>query len=360
MRIKRVTLRDVAQAAGVSLTTASIILNEKPGYSFHPDTVQRVWAVARSTGYLPSQENQSAPAEAKNTIFIVTASMSGYYYAALVQGIEQQADAQGYTTFCYQIYRQEEREEHIIRHAVESRAAGIIFTYLPIHHDMLESLDIPVVVVYEHHRQLHLNCVETNNTYAARQLIRHLTGLGHTKIGFLNDRFDWEGFPSSPREARFREAFESLCPEGELVTFNKRVDFALRDRFFEYRHRARAGYELAQTALTQRPDLTALVCVCDVYALGAIQFLREHHLTVPGDCSVCGFDNNYAGEMLDLTTFDHRTEVIGVTAFNLLLERIRAGENKGLLQKIEVVGELIVRGSTGPVRQKKCLTVQID
>lgn len=350
MRIKRVTLRDVAQEAGVSLTTASIILNEKPGYSFHPDTIKRVWSVARATGYLPSGESSPRIQEAKDTIYIVTPSMSGYYYAALVQGIEQQADLQGYNTFCYQIYRQEEREERIIRHAVDSHAAGLIFTYLPIHHEMLEGLNIPVVVVSEHNRQMHLDCVETNSSFASQQLIRHLTALGHRKIGFLNDRFEWEGFPSSPRAERFREVFATACPDGELVTFNSRIDFGLREEYFEYRHRARSGYELAKTALTQRPDLTALVCVCDVYALGAMQYARENHLAIPGDISICGFDNNYAGDMLDLTTFDHKTEVIGSTAFTLLLEKIR-GSASGLLQKFEVVGEVVERGSTGPARE---------
>lgn len=348
--MKKTTLQQVALEAGVSLATASVILNQKPGYSFSADTVGRVWSASERLGYRFRAAEDVSLLDRK-TIVIFSASISGYYHAAIVQAVEQAAHAAGYHTVCYQSYHDAQRETWGIRMAQSARVSGMIFTYLPIHFSELEGSGIPTVAISEHNNQLHLDCIETNNFYASTLMARHLLQLGHRKVAFLNERFEWEGFPSSTRLTGFADTFRRECPQAELVVFNSRTEMELDGADFDYLSRERAGCALAQRCLSERPDVTALVAVCDIFAFGILHYMRENGLRVPQDYSVCGYDNNYASAMMNLTTYEHRVRELGTLAFELLTRQIhRAKTDSGAIRKLEVIGQLIARGSTGAPR----------
>lgn len=104
MRYKTITLSEVAKRAGVSTTTASMILSRRAGVSFSKETVEKVESIARETGYSPSQKHQSK-GTASPTVLIVCPNISNHYYSRIVQAIQQEADANHYSTLVFTHYR---------------------------------------------------------------------------------------------------------------------------------------------------------------------------------------------------------------------------------------------------------------
>lgn len=355
-RGNRPTLKQVADMAGVSQTTASMILNEKPGIVFNAETIARVKRTAERLGYsTPISSSKECTLFRRRTIVIFSATITGYYYSALVQAIEHAAHKKGMDTLCYQTYHDAKRELDGLRMFGRSDIAGILFTYTPQHYKVLESMthDIPSVVIGDHNEFLRIDMVETNNYVAGMNMARHILQLGHRCVAFLNDKFEWQGYPSSSRLRGVQMVFEQEMSDAELVVFTShaRGEMELGD----YLARQRTGYDLAEACMESRPDVTAFMCVTDMLAYGVLDYLHGRGLRVPEDYSVCGFDNNFAADLLGLTTHDHHVPEIGNSAFEMLYKKIAEGAEKPeSITKMELIGEIIARPSTGTPRASSC------
>ncbi len=349
------TLRQVASVAKVSPATASMILNDKDGVSFNPDTVQRVKTVAEQLGYISAPLLRGKPAGIfqKKVIVTFNATVTGYYYTSLIQAIEQTAQKAGYDAVCFQTYHSAARELNGISIFSGSDIAGIVFTYVPHNYKMLEALshDIPIVIIGDHNEMVRLDMVETNNYAAGMMMARHILQLGHRSVAFLNDRFEWQGYPTSTRLRGVQTVFEQEYPEATLHVLSSTAvgELVLGD----YMARRDIGFRLAQECLAKHGDVTAIMCVTDMVAYGALDLMAKEGLRVPADYSVCGFDNNFAADLLGLTTHDHHVYEIGTNAFNLLQRRMQATESLGVesITKVELIGEIVARTSTALPRQ---------
>lgn len=348
----RPTLKQVAALANVSQTTASMIMNNKKGITFSADTIQRVRLAAQRLGYLPTPSKEGAGIFQKRMIVIFSAAITGYYYSALTQAIEQAAEKKGYETLCFQTFHSSSRELSGIRLFSRSDIAGMIFTYIPQNYRMLEELSIPTVVIGDHNDQLRLNMVETNNYAAGMMMARHVLGLGHRKVAFLNDRYEWQGFPTSTRLHGVQMVFEREFPEAELIDFTNQAqsEASLED----YTFRRQVGYNLAAACLDRRPDITCIMCVTDMIAYGAMELMQERGIRIPQDISVSGFDNNFAADLLGLTTHDYQIPQIGRQAFQLLYQLLQGNENTNAITKMELMGQVIPRQSTAPPLISSC------
>ncbi len=191
-------------------------------------------------------------------------------------------------------------------------------------------------------------CVVTDNFGGSQQAARHLLQLGHRRIGILALEFasdQREGPVDAARAAaanfvttrdRFEGYRQVLFDEGGLGW----ADIAVEEIFNE-RARARAG----MARLLQRmPDLTAVLCMSDEMALGAMEELQARGLAVPGQVSLVGFDDNPFAAMANppLTTIRQPLEERGRLAAEIALGKRVAPET------IVLPTQLIVRGSTGP------------
>ena len=346
----RPTLKQVAQVAQVSQSTASMILNQKSGVSFNRETVDRVYSAALRLGYLKEDAPVSSVFQ-KRVVAIFTSTITGYYYTALIQAIEQAAQQENYEALCFQTYHSATREMSGISMFSHSDIAGIIFTYVPQNYAMLENIpqDIPVVVIGDHHAFLRADMVETNNYAAGMIMARHILSLGHRHVAFLNDFFEWQGYPTSTRLKGVQAVFDQQ-PDAVLYVQSQQAvgELALGS----YMTRRKAGYEMMQACLAEHPQATAIMAITDVLAYGVLDALYERNLRVPEDYSVCGFDNNFASDLLGLTTLDHHMFEIGIQAFLLLHAKIRKEQVLPLstITKTELLGSLIPRRSTAALR----------
>ena len=335
--MKRTSIKDIARKARVSHSTVSRALQGSP--LVNAATAKRIRRIAEQTGYRASAAARSLVMGRSHTIGVVVTHIADPFVAAVVNGIEDTAEQQGYSVFLANSNAEPDRELRVVRSFEERRVDGIIVTssrvgalYLPV----MEGMRVPVVLLNNQHPSDLAHSVIINNVEASIEATRHLIQLGHRRIAYIGDRLGYqsdterrEGYRRGLREADIRWAQELAVsgdgkPEG-------------------------AERAMAQLlALNPRP--TAVFCYNDMSALGAMRQIRAAGLKVPEDFSVVGFDDLYLSQYLDppLTTVRQPMRQMGRMAMETLLE-IFDGQRSA--HNLRVPGELIVRGSTAKPKE---------
>ena len=154
---KRITLEDVSRTAGVSLTTASMILSGRPDVSFSPETVQNVRHTADVLGYRAPVRRRSRPLSSRKLVLIVSPNVGNAYYANMVQAIQQSAEQHGVSTLIFTTYRDAEKEKEILDMALDVRSlCGFFLMFLHharhgVLHLMPESLSERLPIIHRCH-----------------------------------------------------------------------------------------------------------------------------------------------------------------------------------------------------------------
>jgi len=197
------------------------------------------------------------------------------------------------------------------------------------HYHRLRERGLPVVLVNAAIDDLGFPCLATDDRHAVDQAYNHLASLGHTRIGLVLGPADH--VPS----ARKMLAFEALA--GDPTGLVERTMFSME------------GGQSAATRLVKH-GITGIICASDVLALGATKAVRRLGLAVPSDVSVVGFDDSALMNCTDppLTTIRQPIDAMGHAAVALLVSQV-AG-NPVPTDEMLFEPELVVRGSTGPLR----------
>ena len=302
------TLRDIAEATGVSTASVSMILNGKSLERFSSQRVASVLAEAERIGY----RTPSARCSGKQ-IAVLSPSVSNPYHTKMITGIDAAAHAAGYQTAIYNTYWNPRTESHL-----------------------LDTLDFSRV----------------DNFGAAQLVAKHLIGLGHKRIAYLSTALNEHHISRMRRAQGLQEAYRRWCPEGSVTICShvNSLEAEITTPDLEYR----SGMELAYKCL-RNDKITGIVAINDMVAFGVLDALQREGYRVPEDFSLCGFDNVTTSgyQRIQLTTVDNNTFSHGKSAFNLLLERIEGGLNSREdqpINRVEYRSRLIVRGSTGKPR----------
>jgi DNA-binding LacI/PurR family transcriptional regulator len=230
----------------------------------------------------------------------------------------------------------------VVRSFEERRVDGIIVTasrvgaqYIP----LLMHMQVPIVLLNNQHPSQFVHSVMIANVQASVDAIRHLIDLGHRRIAYLGDRYGHQS--DSERFSGYRQAVEEagLPFEPQLVVHGDGKP---------------EGAKAAMAHLLGLPiPPTAVFCYNDLSALGAIRQIRDCGLRVPSDVSIVGFDDLYISEYMDppLTTVRQPMRQMGRMAMNTLLQIFANASDESALD-IKVPGELIVRGSTSPPKER--------
>lgn len=352
---EKATLKQVAQLAGVSVAAASMILSQKEGVSFAPETVSKVRLAAKTLGY----NRGSAGAIAgqgifdKKVIAIFLPVITGGYYTSMVQAIDQAANQEGYDTICFESHRHEDRELRGLSYLSKCDVAGMIFTYIPHHYEMVEEIakTTPVVVVGNRNQVLRLDMVETDNYRAGVLMARHMLELGHRHVAFLMTRRSWWGYASGQRLTGVEDTFARECPEAKLTVIEQRAGDTLAPG--SLMPSRGIGTMLAERCFADS-TITAMICIHDYVAYGALDAMAKHGYKAPEDYSICGCDDVFASSLpgVNLTTVNHHIYEKGTQAFDMLRRSIlaRAGGEESVspvsITRVEFFSDLIVRGST--------------
>lgn len=351
------TLGNVAELAGVSVSAASMIMNNREGVSFSPETVTKVMAAAKELGY-SSKVSKKAEicSEESRTILVVSPNISNPYYAAIIQSIEQSAKEKDYDVLIYNTYRNPEDEVRILSLIEHSRVAGVIFAMIPSALYYAENLGqrMPVVCIGDRDSYISIDTIETSNFDAGELLAKHLLELGHKKIAYISTTLDKTNSARTKRLEGLKRVFQESDPDSSILVKSRDVTPLYERNHLLLEHAI--GYELCQECL-QDSEITAFVGVNDMVCYGIMDAVSDAGYKVPEDYSVAGFDNNFPSRFsaVSLTTVDHYIEEKGHNAFEILYDKMTRkaqSDSPQRITRVEYKQHLVVRKSTGAVRHE--------
>ncbi|MDA8250571.1 MAG: LacI family DNA-binding transcriptional regulator [Rhodospirillales bacterium] len=332
---RRVTIRDIAQAAGVSKSLVSLVLNGSD--LVRPQTRARVVEAMRALGYVYNRGAARLRAGGGNAIIgMVINDLANPFYTELAIGIERACQSADVVPFIANTAESAVRQAQVIRSMREYGAAGLVLAPAmdtdPAQLDALTG-NLPVVFAMRWLRGARGSAVVPDNRAGARAATAHLLALGHRRIAFLG------GIPGmlvrSEREAGYRDALRAAGIGWDPMLIAH----------------ARPGREGGRAAVAQvlaLPDPpTACLAYNDVVATGVVHGLTERGRAAGRDFAVVGFDDIAEARQMapPLTTVAVNGEGLGERAARLLLRLI---EQPGAKDEI-VIGatQLVVRQSCG-------------
>ena len=326
------TIRDVAQRAGVSISTVSRVLNNTCAVA--EDKAARVRLAADELGYVPNPAARSLLKRETGGIGILLPYVSGEFFSDFLTGMDDTAKRND----CFLLISTSHHKAAEWRASVQSvykRVDGLVVMAPQMSPEKLKLGNrIPIVFVNSPGPDTDagyiLNFDNFGGTY---QAARHLVDLGHRQFAFLRG-------PQAAHDAAVRlEGFEKAMNEAGIE------DYTVIQAGYDQEQGHSAGSLIA--SMDPRP--TAVVASNDYCALGAMSAMMDAGLRVPEDVSVVGFDDVASARFSSpqLTTISVPIREIGVKAVQYLLKHIR--DNDPVLPRRETLPvSLVVRGSTAP------------
>lgn len=363
---KKVTLKNIADDCGISISSVSMILNRRTDITFSTETIDKVFASARKLGYegrdTKSHPN-TAPSNPRKIVAIFCPNIYNSYYSTIAQAIEQAAYLKGYRTTVITTFRDPRLEQELIQSVIKMNLSGIIFTMMPNNPGYVEKIAkrFPIVAIGDKASTIDLDVIETSNYTAGMLMAEHLYELGHRHIAFLTTTINPD-LSLAMRYQRLRaiqSTFQKLAMNEtyEIVVKEKKISPELERKNIYIEHNV--GYDLCNQCLEDRKlsAITAFIGNNDMVSYGIMDAILKKGYKIPRDFSVCGFDNDFASGLLpiSLTTVEHYMEDKGKKAFEMLYQRIQEKqrthlENEKFITRIEYKSKLIVRDSTNIAR----------
>jgi LacI family transcriptional regulator len=325
-----VTIRDVARAAGVSISTVSRALAAPEQVA--AGTRDRVQEAARSMGYRPNRAARGLITGRTGSIGLVVPDLENPFFGSICKGVQARARAAGYAVFVADTDEDPLLETEVVR-SLTKQVDGVILCSARGSDEAIAALaaEAPMVLV---NRQLgDIPSITFDNDGGLRAVMGHLVALGHRRIAYAGGpKTSW----SDRERSQAFHSYETTIPGLQLVELG--------------------NFPPVFTGGTQAADLaiasgaTAIVAFNDLVAVGLIDRLRHRGLRVPDDISVAGFDNVPVSTLVwpNLTTVDFPRIKIGRVSVDMLLEVVLGGAT-GISQKQNVPVSLVVRQSTGVV-----------
>lgn len=340
--VRRVTIRDVADAAGVSGSTASRALTGR-GY-VAPRVRERVRKAARGLGYVPDAMARHLRQQASHSIGVLVSDLRNDFYANLASGVSQQAPTRQYTMMLADDNGSPETEAAAAEAFVALRVAGVIVT--PVSADVTGYLarhGIPVVEVDRQFAAGSCDAVVVDNESAAYRVTADLLELGHRRIALVIDETHWT--TGRNRYAGYQTAFADAgvdLDQSLVVTAGWDVVGAQEE----------AGKLLR---LPQPP--TAVFAANNVLAQGVWRAAAEFGLEIPRDLSLVAFDDVPWMSMVrpGITAVAHDAAAMGEAAVTQLVERIRSPDAP--VRTVMLTATVTTRGSTARPPAKSRLRV---
>jgi LacI family transcriptional regulator len=330
---RRVTIGDVAAAAGVSVATVSKVINGR--YGVAAQTLARVQAVIDELGYESSIVAQSLRSHRTNVIGIVVADIEPFS-AELLKGAARAVHGSGYELVVYSgggLGRAQAGWERRYLSRVSGTLTDGTVLVTPTVVDVVNSA--PVVAVDPHTGPSTLPTVASDNLKGAITATEHLIGLGHRRIGFLAGRPDLES--ARLREQGFRQAMAAagLPALPELVRIGG----------YEQESAEEPVRQMLALPADRRP--TAVFAANDVSALETMRVAAELGLRIPDELSVIGFDNIPESALIQpgLTTIEQPIQQMGYEAVRILIGLIDGTAAPGDDVRLTLPTALVVRQS---------------
>jgi LacI family gluconate utilization system Gnt-I transcriptional repressor len=322
---KKVTLVDVALAAGVSAITVSRVINQ-------PDKVseslrQQVQKAVDSLGYIPNQHASSLASAKSKVIGVAIPSLSNIVFTDVLRGIYDVMGAAGYKVLLVDTHYSPLEEEKMIRTLLSQAPEGMIITggdQTKSCQNMLQKSRVPIVQIMEMLEQpLDMN-IGFSHFQAGYDVVTHLLQQGCSRIGFIGARMD-------PRVQQRMQGYKSALDDAGKLWKNFIVTTPEPSSIM-------VGGELFKSLMANTNGvLDAVFCANDDLALGALFESQRMNISVPRDMAICGFNDTEAATYVNpsLTSVYVGRYEMGVKAAEMLVETLNG---KPLTNKIVDMG----------------------
>ena len=268
--MKNVTLKDLAQKLGLSISTVSRALQNNP--IINDKTRKRVNKLAKDLGYYPDVLAKSLKNQKTFTIGVIVPEISHFFFSSVIDGIEEKTNNHGYTILVTKSNEDMKREIINIKSLISNRVAGIIAsisqtTNSGFHYNEIIKRGIPLVLFDRVLDNLDVPKVVGNDYESIYEIVSHLIKSGYKHIGFL-------GGPSNLNISKNRLNGYTKALLDKNIKFKKRL-------ILNVNLNEDGGFEGAKTLLQRFPKIDAICCVNDPVALGVYKYLKKVRINIP-------------------------------------------------------------------------------
>ena len=328
--MKYLTLKMVAEKAGVSVNTASRAINNKP--DINEKTKKRILEIAQELGYIRNSAAVALRTKKTRTIGVVIADNRNPFYAEVLNGMEIAAREKNYHIILANTQRNYKKEEEAINLLLAKRVDGVLIAPVQDRDDDIKKLieaNIPFVIVGRDFNDIDLDAVYNDEVKGGFLATEYLIKKGHKKIAFINGVLH-----KSPAKGRLK-GYKKALKECE-IPFNDALisvgDIDVKD-----------GYERTKKLFEKGLDFTAIFAYNDMMAFGSMQAIKEKGLRIPEDIGLVGYDDIQFSSLISpsLTTIRLKKKELGIESVKLLFSRINGNRKKP--KKIVLDVDIIAR-----------------
>lgn len=337
--MKRVTIKDIANAAGVSPSAVSFVLNGRPN-RLSEETRRRIVETAKKYRYQPNRIARSMVTKSTKILAVVVPDLGNIFFSSLVKALESHCKEKGYVLITASSDDCFEQDKALLAALTAQQVDGlfIIPSNASFHHlqeaaALLEHLGTPYVLVDRVFDGIRCDKVFFDNQLGAYEAVSHLIAQGHRKIGCIRNPANL-----SSAKARFSGYLKAMGKHGLVV----------EDGFVaEGDYHMQSGYAAAKLLL---PNTTCVFSGNDMMALGMLKYLEEQGICVPRDYSIVGYDDAVNDFLLhlELTSVSQDVHLLGKSACQLMFKRLAAPQKEP--EEISLKPKLMVRKSVRPMR----------
>ena len=327
-------LEEVARHARVSTATVSRVLNNAS--LVKNSTRARVLKAVEELQYHPNLHARSLAGGKSRSIGVIVSNIENPFFLDIYKAVEAGAHTQGYEVIMANTDYRSEQLVTSIQLMIGRRVAGLAAIVSEMDSDLIEKLNgnrIPVVFYDVGAPRQNITNIRVNYRRGMEKLTDYLYSLGHRQLGFVGHHA-----LLGPINERVNVVLESAARYPDVQVHTAADIDSLE-----------GGRRAARTLLAASPETTAIICVNDFMAVGAMRELRDRGMRVPEDMSVTGFDNVKLAQFCypALTSVHIPRDQIG----QIICDALLPGDNAVLEHEFRIDPDLVVRDSTGPVRK---------
>lgn len=311
----RTTLKNIAQATGLSTTTISLVLNDKP-HHISKKKCQLVKDLAVKMNYRPNRLAVGLIKKQSKNIGLIVPDISNAFFAEMTKGVEDIVRSNKYNLLLCNSNSKNSLELECINMLADSSVDGIIITMSPESYGekeqlslaALKNLGLHAVIVDSFNEIDQFSTVSIDNFQAACTAVEYLISLGHKRIACITG-------PIGPKTTENRlNGYKASLKKHNIIYDESMVYYG------DYHYQS--GYDAVSVLLANKP--TAIFCLNDLMAYGAIKALKKQRINVPDDISIIGFDNIFFSQMIEvpLSTVSQPIYEMGKKAAQVLIDEL--------------------------------------
>ena len=334
------TIYDVADRAGVAISTVSRVLNNSRDVS--DKTRESVLDAIEKLQFRPSRTAKSLAQQSTRTIAVAVPTFTTPFHNELLKGVRSRLKGVDIDLLLCDL-KWAAPAATLMNFLNRGAMDGLLLTGLAMTEplrDELVRLGAPVILVGSHCEDL--DSFYWDETIGSKMAVEHLIGQGHERIGLITTHHE-----SDLRDARV-QGYQEALREAGLPAPNEWIAVGHTEKHAGFSEES--GYEAMQTLFDVDPSLTAIFATSDVQAIGAWQAIRHHGMDVPDDFALVGYDDIKVSRFIGLSSIAQNMHDVGERAADRLLSRINRGSLPDEFVSELITPELVVRKSSQPAQ----------